>query len=1007
MIIELIKEYNSTVSLLKRVNNPKVKLFAIIDFFKTCEKEDHSPPHYTFIEKFVPILIKIFRSYNINFIDPDYLEYSKRILIISKTYYETDIMSEQINLVLDYINMQLLKIYFYLGEVEEGVGILGKMVEKRSSSDNDDFKNVKLEFNKNNKYAIVSEETFKKSRAFEILDEIKLELDKLHGYSNSEINTVLVEENTGEYDFGNIQSLNVEIKKVKKEKIEFCNLKDTEEDFSDLNKKIRLSLIRLTGKADLKNLSIKFYYSEIKNIYKGKSFLMAATLIAFCRYTQYKNNILKFKISSAAAFTGNINDNSDLLKLPDDIIKIKLSAVFFSWARYFVIPKENLVDAENELKNLKSKYPKRNLQLIGIENIKDIFNYPEVMKPEKDNILKYSGSLLKRNKVLSAAVFIVLIFLMSLIVVTKLLPKQIKHLPKSDAEMYLAYSPNSDTIWYFKNNAYKGGDTINFGDVAIGDIWYPLLEFINNSWKQEKIFAELGGPDKNEFEVLWRTEGGQPLAPSLNPDIKQRLYIKFRPLDVNKLCEKSATLNFYTESNPEYKKTIYLKGTSTRYKSGYALSFEKTGDELFIDFKQNVLGENYIMEFWFKPEDMEIKKEMMIFTNDNGSSCKSTLILNPDSTLNLNFNYRKAIEHSDNIKSKAKVKLGQWNFVEIVLKKNKGQLILNDDVTKFNIKDNLSFVNDRIIFADKEPEKRNFETHNELTHKFMIDELCFWNNADRAGYISKNKFKKKTGNEEGLVAYYDFDEANFETVFDLTKNDFWGVLYGGITRKMDSPLPKEEKDFIASSENHFLKMDNKGYFFSSRNLFDKASSFTLQVDAKHDAPSDIRYKSVFSISKPEQLFQQIFYNEYFLFIFSNRISNANYTDSIKFSPGKKWHRYTLCYSYENNLIKFYIDGKETVKLDSLNYKFDISRWLYGICFGGDHFFYAPKYIQNPISIDNAKIYNRPIAPNEIYGDSNDGLLAYWDFENIDNELAYDKVNNLPGFIWYGNVMSGH
>ena len=48
------------------------------------------------------------------------------------------------------------------------------------------------------------------------------------------------------------------------------------------------------------------------------------------------------------------------------------------------------------------------------------------------------------------------------------------------------------------------------------------------------------------------------------------------------------------------------------------------------------------------------------------------------------------------------------------------------------------------------------------------------------------------------MAYYDFDEANFETVFDLTKNDFWGVLYGGITRKMDSPLPKEEKDFIAS-----------------------------------------------------------------------------------------------------------------------------------------------------------------------------------------------------------------
>ncbi|MFA7361626.1 MAG: hypothetical protein WC139_11380, partial [Candidatus Kapaibacterium sp.] len=141
--------------------------------------------------------------------------------------------------------------------------------------------------------------------------------------------------------------------------------------------------------------------------------------------------------------------------------------------------------------------------------------------------------------------------------------------------------------------------------------------------------------------------------------------------------------------------------------------------------------------------------------------------------------------------------------------------------------------------------------------------------------------------------------------------------------------------------------------------------------------------------------------------FSNRISNANYTDSIKFSPENKWHRYTLCYSYENSFIKFYIDGKETVKLDSLNYKFDISRWLYGICFGGDHFFYAPKFIQSPISINNAKIYNRPLAPNEIYSESNDGLLAYWDFENLDNELSYDKVNILPGIIYYGKIMSGY
>ncbi|MBN1634371.1 MAG: hypothetical protein JW917_09420, partial [Ignavibacteria bacterium] len=67
----------------------------------------------------------------------------------------------------------------------------------------------------------------------------------------------------------------------------------------------------------------------------------------------------------------------------------------------------------------------------------------------------------------------------------------------------------------------------------------------------------------------------------------------------------------------------------------------------------------------------------------------------------------------------------------------------------------------------------------------------------------------------------------------------------------------------------------------------------------------------------------------------------------------------------------------------------------GISFGLYQYFADPRFFGPDTYTDNIKIYNRAILPEEVFGDTRDGLLVFWTFEKVDRELAYDEVNNMP------------
>lgn len=219
-MLNIVNKYRQVTSDINSLSCQRSKLISIIEFFKVCEREHHFPPDSSFIFDFVPVILNIFKSSSVNYINPKYLIYTKNILLISKNFYSDKVIKDEINRTLSLININLLKNFFYLGEYEQGITVLKKIVEeseavykvKQEESPEDLELHIDTRDFKTGK-SLIPKSLITKPKILEIIDEIKYELDRINSFSSDEINTILVEDNS---KFGLIQPLYVSININKK-----------------------------------------------------------------------------------------------------------------------------------------------------------------------------------------------------------------------------------------------------------------------------------------------------------------------------------------------------------------------------------------------------------------------------------------------------------------------------------------------------------------------------------------------------------------------------------------------------------------------------------------------------------------------------------------------------------------------------------------------------------------------------------------------------------------------
>lgn len=252
--------------------------------------------------------------------------------------------------------------------------------------------------------------------------------DELHQLKKSLDGQSITMQNTGEYLFpvivksndksnldSLIDSLKISLLRERKNKsCEFILFPSAVDIEKRLAQQIKTSweyarkYVEITFKKKLQHYKVIITLDKSFAVYEGGSLGIAITIAFIDALLKEIKSRESIRFKSSIISTGQVDNDGNVSEMSREIIESKLNSVFYSTARYFIIPKGNEYVAENYLLKLSEKYPKRNLEIIGVKNIKDIFNRRDLIDQKKTNIAIWSAKKVLTNK-LSTLLLILLI----------------------------------------------------------------------------------------------------------------------------------------------------------------------------------------------------------------------------------------------------------------------------------------------------------------------------------------------------------------------------------------------------------------------------------------------------------------------------------------------------------------------------------------------------------------------------------------------------------------------
>ena len=111
----------------------------------------------------------------------------------------------------------------------------------------------------------------------------------------------------------------------------------------------------------------------------------------------------------------------------------------------------------------------------------------------------------------------------------------------------------------------------------------------------------------------------------------------------------------------------------------------------------------------------------------------------------------------------------QWTHVAITMDNISSKLYIN------GILDDEKGPSDTDISTDFEIGGYSTSGNHEVVNGYL-DEFCFWSDVRTASEIRENMYKTLTGNEENLIAYYNFDNSSGTALQDFSGNENDGIL---------------------------------------------------------------------------------------------------------------------------------------------------------------------------------------------------------------------------------------
>ena len=297
------------------------------------------------------------------------------------------------------------------------------------------------------------------------------------------------------------------------------------------------------------------------------------------------------------------------------------------------------------------------------------------------------------------------------------------------------------------------------------------------------------------------------------------------------------------------------------------------------------------------------------------------------------------------------------------------------------------------VFASQDELRIGYrQAANSQYFKGQIDEVRVWNIARTQAEIQANLSQKLTGNEQGLVGYWNFEESTGNTVNDLTANKNNGTLINGVRRTVANSNP------ITRPEGKALYFDGVNDYISMgvKSVFEMTNSFTIEAWIKPQQKGN----NGIIVSREGEYMVSVDANNRIYLALANTSPGWGWWDTGYTVAVDKWTH--LAVTYDKGLIKVYGDGNLVSTYD-------------GTGTIGDFYVHANEddlrignqeyknsdYFKG--EMDEVRVWNVARTQAEIQANlsqkltgNEQGLVGYWNFEestgNTVNDLTANKNN---------------
>jgi len=263
-----------------------------------------------------------------------------------------------------------------------------------------------------------------KTRILNILNgENTIETEQSNSYSFA-INQVLIEDDrNAKLNSGVIEKLSINIRK--NETPEMQDAISLENNYDDRKNDLPgiLNAIMKLVKTDAEKLSrlkitytFTFSFEKKDYLYCGNSMELGMAALVYNSVLIKQMHKYYYKFKDGVVFGSSIDDRGFLIPLEFEPLHLKLKTVFYSRYEKFIVPEENIVDAQKYLKVLSAEYPNRKLELIPVRHYLALFKNLDIvevcrLKLKEKIKAHYNEYHIIANSLLSVIILAVLVVL--------------------------------------------------------------------------------------------------------------------------------------------------------------------------------------------------------------------------------------------------------------------------------------------------------------------------------------------------------------------------------------------------------------------------------------------------------------------------------------------------------------------------------------------------------------------------------------------------------------------